>query len=266
MQVRAMRAAIVFLSRIPVGGFPYSEREQSWAPAYFPFVGLLVGIGATPGLLLAEELGSTLAAGLTLLISVWLTGAFHEDGLADTADALGGTHGHERLHDILKDSRIGTYGSVALFFSLALRLFALDALIRNAGVAFGTALSTPLLFVLVQVLARTGPVGLMASLPYVAGEAAKGASVARGGRWPQFAVSSLWGLTGLVAAATLGMPIPVVLGLTAVLVATTLVLRSWFERRAGGFTGDFLGATEQVLELVLMLSLSWWLTAGHGLP
>jgi adenosylcobinamide-GDP ribazoletransferase len=255
MPVRAMRAAVIFMSRIPVGGFPYSEEEFRAAPGYFPFVGLLVGLSGAPLLFLAPTLGATLSAALALCVTVWVTGAFHEDGLADTADALGGAHSRKKIHDILKDSRIGTYGASALGFSLLIRTLALGRLVDLMGVRLGPALSAPLLFVLVHILSRVGPVGLMASLPYVAGEGAKGSSVAKGGQLPQFLMAVLWGLGALSGAFFVGLPVSLGILLLVVVASVSSLLGVWFKSRAGGFTGDFLGATEQLLEMALLLTI-----------
>jgi adenosylcobinamide-GDP ribazoletransferase len=250
-----MRAAVIFMSRIPAGGFPYSEAEFRAAPGHFPFVGLLVGGVAGPVLLAAQFGGSFLAAALTVFATVWTTGAFHEDGLADTADALGGAHSRKKIHDILKDSRIGTYGSAAPFFSLLLRVLLLARLIDDVNVSSGRAVSLLPPFVLVHVLSRLGPLGLMASSPYVAGEGAKGSAVAQGGDFRQFMVGCVWAAGASGATMACGLP-PVAWGflvLTATLVS--VCLRKWFLIRAGGVTGDFLGATEQALEIALFLCL-----------
>src|SRR5438045_786510 len=111
--VRGLRAAIVFLTRVPAGGFPYREPEWRWAPAWFPLVG--AGVGAVAGGVawLAAGAGSLVAGALAVIASLLVTGAFHEDGLADTADALGGAYDREKLFAILKDSRIGSFGGAA---------------------------------------------------------------------------------------------------------------------------------------------------------
>ncbi len=255
MTVRSMRAAVIFLSRIPAGGFPYSDEEFRAAPGHFPFVGFLVGGSGAAVLALAPLFGPTLTASLALLTTVWITGAFHEDGLADSADALGGSHSRKNLHAILKDSRIGTYGASALVFSLLVRTLSLSQLIEFLGVRWAEGLSAPLLFVLVHVLSRVGPVGVMASLPYVAGEGAKGSSVARGGALPQFLVALSWAALALLGVGWRGLPLVSAGLLVGVCAFVSVLLGAWFKKRAGGFTGDFLGATEQITELSLLLTL-----------
>ena len=104
-------------------------------------------------------------------MSILLTGAFHEDGLADTADALGGAYDREKVFVILKDFRIGAFGALALVISIAFRLVLLAGL--------GSA--APAALVLAHCLARVGPVWLMVALPYVSGEGARNRQVARAG-------------------------------------------------------------------------------------
>jgi adenosylcobinamide-GDP ribazoletransferase len=119
--LRGMRAAFVFFTRIPVGGFPYRKEDYRWAAAHAPLVGITLGIGL--GLLNRSllALGALPAAALTLGASLLLTGAFHEDGLADTSDALGGGYDRARVLAILKDSRIGSFAGAALAASLLAR-------------------------------------------------------------------------------------------------------------------------------------------------
>ncbi len=249
--VRGMRAAFIFMTRIPLGGFPYSLDDFRWASAHFPLVGFVIGgLGALP-LLLAPRTGCLLAAVLAVGFTIWCTGAFHEDGLADTADALGGAHSRKKIHDILKDSRIGTYGGTALCLSLLIRCISLsEILTRTPPNSWAT---TSLLFALIHGLARTGPVGLMVGLDYVAGEGAKGSSVAMCGRG-QLLVALLWVFTALVVMQAFGFPLNLLATLLGLTVLVSLILGAWFKRKAGGFTGDFLGATEQGIEITLLLA------------
>lgn len=245
--IRGARAALIFLTRIPVGGFPYRPADWRWSTAYFPWVGLLLGaVLAGFWQLCAPLLGARITALLSVGLHLLLTGAFHEDGLADSADAMGGAFERERLLEILKDSRIGTFGAAALFCVLALRAMGLAELDRHA----------PLALLLSQCLARTPPIWLMVALPYATGEdRAKSRDVSRA-QWPQALLASLWPaglLAGLVSLRMLHL-----MDLLYLLAATTSVtlLCGWrFWRRAQGITGDFLGATEQVVEVTTLLVL-----------
>ena len=116
--LRGLRAAFVFLTRVPVGGFPYTDDEWRWAAAHFPLVGALLGVvvGAVDHVLL--PLGELAAALGAIGASLFLAGALHEDGLADTSDALGGAFDRDKILAILKDSRVGTFGACALVLSI----------------------------------------------------------------------------------------------------------------------------------------------------
>jgi adenosylcobinamide-GDP ribazoletransferase len=246
--IRGIRAAFVFLTRIPVGGFPYRREDWTWAAAHSPLVGLVVGAitGGIDHLLL--PLGALPAAILAIGASLLVTGAFHEDGLADTSDALGGGYDPARVLAILKDSRIGTFGGAALVVSIAGRA----ALLTELGSAGLWAMP------LVGCLARTGPIWLMAGLPYVTSTSeAKSRDVARGGP-PQAIVATVW-FVGASAVATMSGWITMArAGALIVTVMAVALLTGWrYRRRLGGITGDFLGATEQVGELCALAVLAW---------
>lgn len=246
--LRGARAAFAFLSRIPVGGFPYRPADWRWAPAHFPLVGLVVG-GLSAGLYaLAHPLGSTLAALLSITLSIVLTGALHEDGLADSVDALGGAHERERVLAILKDSRIGTYGALALVLSVSLRA----SVIGQLEPALAGAI------VLVHCLARIGPVWLLATQPYVssANSSSKGA-IFEGTGPVQALLASVYGLISLSVCSLAGwLHFRGALVLLVAVALSTSLLARYFRRRVGGITGDLLGANEQIAELLCWLILA----------
>jgi adenosylcobinamide-GDP ribazoletransferase len=247
--IRGLRAAFVFLTRIPVGGFPYTEEDWRWSTAHFPFVGAVLGLlQATLAALLLPHLGAATTAILAVGLAMMLTGAFHEDGLADSADALGGAYDREKLFVILKDSRIGTFGAAALFVALGLRVVLLTEL--GASMPFALLLS--------QTVARTPPIWLMCALPYVTADGESKSRLVARARSPQAIVATLWSLALVVALVhhdTLTVARAIALGV--LLVAITLVVAWRFVVRAGGVTGDFLGATEQLAELGVLLVLAW---------
>ena len=160
--LRGLRMAVVFLTRIPVGRFDHKASDWQWCSANFPVVGAaLGGVLASFGVLGLPHLGPWVTSLLIVGAGLILTGAFHEDGLADTADALGGAYDREKIFVILKDSRIGTFGASALVVSLGLRV----ALLARAA---ETDLA-PFVWMLLlgQSLSRVAPVWLMARMPYV---------------------------------------------------------------------------------------------------
>jgi len=249
--VSACRAAFFFLTRIPVGGFPYSPAAWQWSSGWFPFVGLVLGAVLAATWLAVENAGPFAAATLVTGLGMLLTGAFHEDGMADTADALGGVVDRDKVFEILKDSRIGAFAAASLIITLLLRI---SLLARLAELAPATV---PGLIVVSQCLARTPPVWLMATIPYVTqDDVSKSKLVTRAGLG-QACLATAWGGLGmgigLVAdAVTVGES-------TAALVAVvtvTLFLGWRFVRRIGGLTGDFLGATEQCAEVAFLLAVA----------
>ena len=246
--LRGARAAVVFLTRVPAGGFPYSREEWAWAPGWFPLIGASIGILLVGGWTVARPLGDFVAATLVYTASLLLTGAFHEDGLADTADALGGGTSRDRVFAILKDSRIGTFGGLALVVSLILRI---GLLARLAPVAAFALVSS-------QCIARLFPVWLMVAMPYVTpDDAAKSRPVARAA-WAQVMLATLFATLVIVTLDLLDVGSAVdALICAAVAGFAALVAAYRFHRRAGGVTGDFLGATEQIGECAVLIALGF---------
>ena len=249
-ELRALRAAFVFLTRIAVGGFPYSGAEWKRAPGYFPIVGFAVGaLAAGVATATVSAAGPLVAGILAVLAGIVATGAFHEDGLADTADALGGPAGPDRVAEILKDPRVGTFGATALAASLLLRSALVAALLVDPGRA-------AVAIVLAHGGARAGAVWLMVSLPYVTdAERARSRGVTQAGpaQVRVAAVSSFAALGVAIACGSIGWWAGA--AALAALAAALLACRSWFARRAHGLHGDFLGAAEQVGEVVVLLAL-----------
>jgi len=247
--VRALRAAFVFLTRIPVGGFPYSDDEWRWAPAFFPLVGLLLGaaLGGIDRSL--APLGFFAAALGALAASLLATGAFHEDGLADTSDALGGGFDREKILLILKDSRVGTFGASALVVSIVGRALLLARLGPDAVLALP----------LVGMAARAAPVWQIVALPYVSGPASRSPGVTRAGGL-QACIATVWALAGAAAMVATGHASALRMGAMLASMGVVTLVSGWrYARRLGGITGDFLGATEQLCELAGYGALAWGL-------
>ena len=240
-----LSAATGLLTRLPfpVDGDRAIARGAAAAWAY-PLVGVLVaGMAATVHLgAIWVGVPASLAAGLVLLTLVVLTGALHEDGLADTVDGLFGGWTRERRLDIMKDSRIGAYGVLALVFSLGLRWGTLDVLSATADL-------WPAL-IAAAALSRGAMVGVWAALP-PARPSGLAASVGRPRRATALLAASI---ALVVAVAGLGL----LAGLVASLCAAAAgygVARTALTR-IGGQTGDILGASQQVSEIAVLVSLA----------
>jgi len=244
---RGAQAALAFLTRIPSGGHPFDANDLAWAPAFFPLVGLAIGL-VLGGLHRALwSLGPFADGSLVLGASLLLTGALHEDGLADTCDALGGAVDRERVFEILKDSRIGTFGACALVVSIVGRVALLDRLGQ------GCLWALPL----VGCAARVGPVWQMVFLRYVEHPGARSGAVVVA-RVPQALIATL------VAASVSGAVVVYrfagagrIAAMAAVLLLAAALTGKYFAARVGGFTGDLLGATEQIGELAGLSVLAW---------
>jgi adenosylcobinamide-GDP ribazoletransferase len=245
--LRGGRAAITFLTRVPVGGFPYSAAEWRWCSGWLPAVGAMVGAVCAAACHLTNAAGAWVAAIVAIAAGLLVTGAFHEDGLADTADALGGAYDRERLFAILKDSRVGAFGAAALAVALLLRA---ALLARLDGAA-------PAMLIFVGALSRLPPVWLMASLPYVTpAEDARSKPVALARR-AQVVLATCTSIVIAAVAWKVGAVSPRELVNVTVATMVTPVICGWrFVVRAGGVTGDFLGATQQVGECALLLAVA----------
>jgi adenosylcobinamide-GDP ribazoletransferase len=254
--VRHFLLALQFFTRIPVTGrlaqwVGYSPAMLRASAAWFPAVGGVIGIiGATVFSSALMLWPAPVAALLCTIATVLVTGAFHEDGLADVADGLGGSQNRERALDIMKDSRIGAFGAIALVLALGLKIALLSALAIQGSV-FAAAVAV----LVAHVLSRLAPLAVMRWLPYVGGEASKSKPLADAVSGPALGIALL---CCVPAVALLWLAQGMAMGMAALLVgaAFTWVMAQWFKRRLGGFTGDCLGATQQVVELSVYLALA----------
>lgn len=241
--------AIQFLTRVPLRlseGVPHG-RVVPW----FPIVGALIGavVGGVAALAVVV-LDPTVAAALGVVAGLVVTGAFHEDGLADVADAFGGGWTVEQRLEILKDSRHGTYGVSALVSSILVRVVALAALTSPAAMVAGA--------VAAHALSRSAAVAAMAVFP-LAVESGLGAGAARSMRPATFAAGILGGpLVALVAVGWLAGPAGAAALLALLVVGRLAVVK------IGGLAGDVLGAVEQVAEAGVLVTLAALVGAGHG--
>lgn len=238
------RLALMLLTRLPAGRLPEPAPAIGASVWAFPLAGLAVG-GLAALILaaaLALHLPPALAAGLALAAQVALTGALHEDGLADLADGLWGGRSPERRLEIMRDSRIGSYGAVALILSLGLRWQALAVLAANP--------LAPLALIALAMTSRVAPALLLATLPPARAEgmgaSATGAPIPRALAAAALALAPVLALTPALPAAPLMVLVQALL---------TLGLARLALARLGGQTGDVLGASQQLAEIGGALAL-----------
>ncbi|MBO9678988.1 MAG: adenosylcobinamide-GDP ribazoletransferase [Acidovorax sp.] len=258
--------ALQFFTRIPVTGrlaewVGYSPAMLRASSAHFPGVGWIAAAvamatyAALAGLLAPNPWAGAVAAVGSTVATVLLTGGFHEDGLADVADGLGGNADRERALDIMKDSRIGAYGAMALVLALAAKLALLALLGAHSLPAALTALGGA------HVLSRLWPLFIVRSLPHV-GDTARSKSKPLADQISNraLAVATAWCIAPAALVAWAQPPLFLGAGLLASALATAWMRRG-FARRLGGFTGDCLGATQQVAEIAFYLGAA--LTLGR---
>jgi adenosylcobinamide-GDP ribazoletransferase len=241
--------ALQFLTRVPVHTAVFDAAELNRSARYFPAIGALVGsAGALVFAAAALLWPLPVAVLLSMAATVWLTGGFHEDGLADTCDGLGGAVSRERALAIMKDSRIGSYGALGLVLMLGLK-----AALLNAQ---GSIMRTACAMVVAHAVSRAAPVALLALLRY-AGDAehAKAKPMAQQVQGADVVIALLSALAVVaLLATTLGIA-PTLAALGAAALATA-AMRRWLRRRLGGYTGDTLGATQQGVEAAVLLALA----------
>ena len=247
---RGFRAGVGFLTRIPVRT-EIGERDIAASVAWFPIVGALVGVMSAAVYLVATRLWPRpVAAILAVATSVAVTGAFHEDGLGDTADALGAASTGRDPQPVLRDPLMGAFGVVALVVDVALRVTCVAALTPRAGA---------LALVGAHALARGVSAGVVVSAPSVGtGLGSSYASLAP--RW-RGVVAAIVGT--LIATVCLGIGGPIG---SFVAVVVALVVAGWAERALGGVSGDVLGAIEQLVEISTLLVAVALIDRGVGLP
>lgn len=259
--VRHFLIALQFFTRVPVTGplaawVGFSPQMLRASAAHLPGIGWLVGAVAALvfmgiGMGLPGVAGALVAAVLSTVVTVMMTGAFHEDGLADVADGLGGSAQRDRALEILKDSRIGAFGAVALVLALGLK-FALLAALAARGLQ-GAAVA----IVGAHVLSRLMPLFLIRWLPYVGDSgASKAKPLADAITGGALLVALVWTLPAVALLLAAHDAVHVGAAVLAALIAAGWMARL-FLRRLQGFTGDGLGATQQVCELAIYLALAW---------
>ncbi len=243
----------MFYTRLPVPKtIDHSADALNRATLFFPLIGILVGgIGVGTywlGTILFPP--AYLPVLFSMVATVWATGAFHEDGFADVCDGFGGGWTKTQILTIMKDSRLGTYGTLGLGLLLATKFFALQALLSVE--AFGPAVA--LKYVSAHSLSRLTAATVIGALPYAREDAdAKAKPVAQGITTGQLAVAAGFGLLPLLALVVYtGLWVYLTFLIPLALVRWRLV--RFYRKWLGGYTGDCLGAVQQVAEVVVYLS------------
>lgn len=245
-EVQTFALALQFLTRIPVR-VNYQDEYMARAPGYFPLVGALVGVISALILWGTQALfGPHVAVALTLMVTTLITGALHEDGLADTADGIWGGKTPQNSLDIMRDSRIGVYGTITLICVFLLRASLLFTLLS------GSAMVYPLMIV-AQSLSRASMLGVITTSTYLRKDGAGKDLVAK----PQLQ-SSLLGF-GSGAVILILLPVSLLLPTLLGLCVAHILARAAYQRHLKGYTGDCLGFVQQISEIGVYLGVLAWL-------
>jgi len=251
--LRQWRIALMFYSRIPVGDIQnYQQADMHTASRWLPFVGLVIAtILAGFWLVMVSIWPPAISLLLLFSLSVLLTGAFHEDGWADTWDGLGGGWSTGQKLSIMKDSRLGTYGGISLLLLVLLKYQLWLALSSNQFL---------ISLIASMVLSRFVPLALITLMTYVREDGdSKSNAVINGFGFSGFIVIAVQLLVTLALLLYWGMS-PVLLTIVlVVLLAVTLSSAGFFKWQIGGYTGDTLGASQQFSEVAVLLTMTAFL-------
>ncbi|HQQ63990.1 MAG TPA: adenosylcobinamide-GDP ribazoletransferase [Pseudomonadales bacterium] len=246
-------AAVRFFTRLPVPAWVGHSAEQlDHATRYFPLMGIIVGsIGASVTLMASLLLPVSIAIILGMVATLLATGAFHEDGLADAVDGFGGGWTVLRILDIMKDSRVGSYGAIAMTLMLLGKFSALLEIGMHQGVML-----LCLALVAGHAVSRLASTSLLYFLAYVREDALSkskplGKQISPG----ELLVASIVGLAPVLYLAHLWPDSRALASAMVLVVAVTLYVGRYFRKHIGGYTGDCLGATQQIAEVSFYIGL-----------
>ena len=252
-QLRLFLTAVQYFTRIPVPAWVgHTAQQLDQSARYFPLVGMGVGaIAATVLCVSAWVLPLTLAVVLSMLTGILITGAFHEDGLSDFVDGMGGGYTREKILAIMKDSHVGAYGVIAIVLALLIKFQILLVLTHRHSLVFVAAA-----LISAHGISRLMAVSIMLTQQYVrADDTARAKPVAQDLSRTSFAIAVI---TGLAALALLLLSGGSIANITIAL-ACSLLLRMYLaklmQQKLGGYTGDCLGAVQQVTEIGFYLGL-----------
>jgi adenosylcobinamide-GDP ribazoletransferase len=250
-ELRYFFTALGYFTRVPVPRWVgYEPHYLNAAARYFPLVGVLVGgLSVLVYLAALRIFPPGVAVLLSMAASLLVTGAFHEDGLADCIDAFGGAYTREDVLRIMHDSRIGAFGAIALVIALALKWQTLAAL---------SPMRAASLMIAAHAASRTCAISYLATLDYVRAEG-KAKPVAQRLSAGAFICAAMFGLPWLLWPNGLAAPDwRFACSVVVVLVVLRVAMGRYFVRRIGGYTGDCLGFAQQVFELsIYLVGLAW---------
>lgn len=243
--------ALSYYTRIPIPRrIPYKQSYLNSSTRYFPLIGCVTGcFGFGVYWLASLVFGPVTGILFSIAATVLLTGAFHEDGFADVCDGFGGGWTKERILEIMKDSRLGTYGTTGLMLILA---FKFSALLQLSGIIMPDSVTRALMFIVPHTISRFTAVGVLYSYPYARTDDSKSKPIAEELKTSNLLLAALFAFIPLFLLAAITKN-PWFLFVIIPLYIVKLSMGRYFYKWIGGYTGDCLGAVQQVAEVICYL-------------
>lgn len=246
----------MFYTRIPCPkNITHDPTYLNKATRYFPLIGYIVGgIGALVFTISYKLFSLELAIIFSLVVNILTTGAFHEDGFADVCDGFGGGWTKEKILKIMKDSAIGAYGAIGLVLLFAIKFYAIKLVIDTDLNDTLILIECSLIFIMVHALSRLTAISIIFTTDYVReDELSKSKPIAKQNTWKEILGACVFGLAPLLffiygSWKYIFILIP--------LVVLRFFLIRYFKKWIGGYTGDCLGATQQIAEVIIYLSIA----------
>ncbi len=243
-EIHVFFTALMFYTRIPCPSWvDHSESLLNSSSRYFPFIGLIVGgMGAVVFGLSYLVFPLNISILLSMAATIWITGAFHEDGFGDLCDGLGGGWTVEQRLDIMKDSRMGAFGVIGMGFILVIKFAALSEL-----EPYLILIALPV----AHTVSRMAPVVMMTTLSYVQlDQLSKVKPLATQVGLKSLIFASLTAIIPMIF-----LELGQIIYVAGAFVAALLIMMYFLKTRLGGYTGDGLGATQQLTEVFIYLAL-----------
>lgn len=251
-EIKIFFTALMFYTRIPCPkNIDHSPEYINRATRYFPLIGWIVGLISFVTFWLSSYLFDVnISILFSLLAGVLVTGAFHEDGLADVFDGFGGGWTKAKILDIMKDSRVGAYGAIALIFLFTLKFYSLSSLLTKLHTE--NYFFIALLFISYHSLSRLTAINIVFTLKYSRDdETSKAKPIAKAHSYKEIIGAYFFGLIPLIAVCFFQIKFCFVI---IPLVILFFFSKRYFNKWIDGYTGDCLGAVEQIAECVCLLT------------
>ena len=254
-EIKIFFTSLMFYTRLPCPSYiDHSENYLNKATRYFPLIGIIVG---TISFLLFWIFNQIFNVEISIIIAIatgiLITGAFHEDGFADTFDGFGGGWTKEKILEIMKDSRIGAYGAISLIVLILLKLFTFSSLVYEIQSLSNQNINLIifLIFITYHSISRLTAINIVFNLNYSrADEIGKSKPVAKNNTYLEILIAYFWGLLPLLGLTYL---IPQFVLVVVILLLLYFFSSRYFKKHLDGYTGDCLGAVEQLSEIICLL-------------